>query len=231
MPANDLKMLGLRVMPQHMAPSDLSVAWQNLWYSRFANEQPFEPQPQWLQQLPAGYLQLQASQQWLQRWPQLVSLVDTMSAPAQMRWHLVDDIDTALAGIRQADPDSIQLLLPLTASANQFALGKVSLWYRWDALRKLDQVTQQLDLVPTLLAQLGCYNQQTWHGDNLLIKTQAAKLNIIAGQLYMFRKDKMQLMNQDGEFSVWSAGSGVRLEQKLDLPLLTDALKRLPNQP
>lgn len=230
LPASTLKSLGLRPMPQHMAPSDITAAWQNLWYSRFASEQELEQTPQWLQQLPPGYLQINASQQWQQRFPQLSSFVNTMEPSAQLSWHLVDDINAALVGISQADPQSIQLLLPLAAQPNKFALGKVSLWYRWDALRKLNEVTQQLDLVPTLLAQLGCYNQQTWHGDNLLVQSQQAKLNIIAGQLYMFRKDKMQLIDQDGEFSVWSAGSGVRLEQKLDLPLLTDVLKRLPNQ-
>lgn len=232
MPASVLKALGMRAMPQHMAPSDTLTAWHNLWYSRFASEQLLAEPPQWLQQLPKGYVQIQASPQWLQKFPQLSSVVAAhQNKDAQLTWQLVDNIEAAIAGIRQSDSDSIQVLLPLTANAGKFGLAKVGLWYRWDTLqqRKLNEVTHQLDVVPTLLAQLGCYNQQPWHGDNLLIQSQQAKLNIVAGQLYMFRKDKMQLIDQNGDYSVWSAGSGVRLEQKLDIPLLTDALKRLPS--
>jgi hypothetical protein len=56
-----------------------------------------------------------------------------------------------------------------------------------------------------------------------------AKLNLLNNQLYSFRKDKMLVVNEDGSYSVWSAGTLVRLEQRLDLPMLTDALKRLPD--
>jgi hypothetical protein len=229
LPAAELKTLGLRSLPQHMAPADAQTAWQNFWYARFSSEQPKSQRPQWLQQLPADALSLQASPAWQQRFPELTALV-SQPGNSKISFVLVDDVKTAVAGIAQAQPDSIQLLLPLTAAPGKFALGKISLWYRWDALQqlKLDEVTQQLDLLPTLLAHLGCRNQQPWHGDNLLQKRQQTKLNIVANQLYMFRKDKLQIIDQDGEYSVWSAGSGVRLEQKLDIPLLTDALKRLP---
>jgi len=229
LPAAELKTLGFRALPQHMAPTEASTAWQNFWYARFSSEQPAVQRPQWLQQLPAGTLSVQASTAWQQRFPELRALqVD--SGHSKLRFAFVDDVQSAVAGIAKTQPDSIQLLLPLTALQNKFALGKVSLWYRWDALhsRKLDEVTQQLDLLPTLLTALGCVNQQPWHGDDLLQQRQQTKLNIVTNQLYMFRKDKMQIIDQDGEYSVWSAGSGVRLEQKLDVPLLTDALKRLP---
>lgn len=227
-PVAELKTLGLRTLPQHMAPTDVQTAWQNFWYARFSHTPSTPEQPLWLQQLPVGSISLQATQAWQQRLPELTAFISSPDS-SKLSFVLVDDIQSAVTGIVQAPADSIQLLLPLTAAAGKFALGKSSVWYRWQALQqlKLDEVTQQLDLLPTLLAQLGCHNQQPWHGDNLFERRQQTKLNMVAGQLYMFRKDKMQIIDQDGEYSVWSAGSGVRLEQKLDLPLLTDALKRL----
>jgi arylsulfatase A-like enzyme len=95
--------------------------------------------------------------------------------------------------------------------------------------QRINEVTQHLDLLPTILAGAGCLNQQTWVGDNLLHPVTQAKLNLLNNQLYSFRKDKMLVVNEDGSYSVWSAGTLVRLEQRLDLPMLTDALKRLPD--
>ncbi len=46
-----------------------------------------------------------------------------------------------------------------------------------------------------------------------------------------FKKDKMILVRDDGSYGgVWSAGTLVPLNEKLDIPQLTDALKRVQQQ-
>jgi hypothetical protein len=45
--------------------------------------------------------------------------------------------------------------------------------------------------------------------------------------VYAVRKDKLLRVNDDGSYHVSSAGTGVRLVQKMDIPMLIDALKRL----
>jgi hypothetical protein len=45
-----------------------------------------------------------------------------------------------------------------------------------------------------------------------------------------FKKDKMILVRDDGSYGVWSAGTLVPLSEKLDIPQLTDALKRVQQQ-
>ena len=92
---------------------------------------------------------------------------------------------------------------------------------------RISQVTQSLDIVPTLLAYMGCDSSAPWVGDNLLAPVKQAKLNILGHQLYAFRKDKMLLVQEDGQFSVYSAGTEVPLESKPDWPMLTEALNRL----
>ena len=42
-----------------------------------------------------------------------------------------------------------------------------------------------------------------------------------------FKKDKMVILRADGSYGVWSAGTLLPLNDRLDLPMLTDALKRI----
>lgn len=239
---------GLRELSPHMVPTDPATAWQNLWYGRFyqpktdANTTNLtdnshtetsgteESTGHWLTQLPLHSWSLQASPDWQSRFPELTKFQTTEAASStKMHWHFVDHMADVATALAQIDPNSIVLVVPFTANAEKFTLQPMNIWYRWPTLHQVrsHDVSQHLDIVPTLLHQIGCHSQQAWHGDNLLQPPPRAKLNIVGDQLYMFRKDKMQIIDQDGRYSIWSAGTGVRLEQELDLPLLTDALNRL----
>jgi len=226
-----LKQLGLRRMETHFAPVAADLALNNLLYADMAPNKLAE-QPGWLTQLPQAYLAFDATTSWQQRLPWLATYANNYSNNnALLHWHFLDN-NTDLAALLQQAAEGHVLVLELSGQSDKFALGAASFWYRWPQLQqqRISDVTQHLDIVPTLLAELGCFNQQNWSGDNLLQPQSQTKLNIVNNQLYSFRKDKMLLVEEDGSFSVWSAGTAVRLEQRLDLPMLTDALKRLPSQ-
>lgn len=217
---------GWRRLPQHMAPVSPAHASLNLLYADVAALDQ-QQAPVWLQQLPSGYYSFTASAAWQQQLPWLATQTEDQQAAIQI--HLLDNASTLRPALT-ALPDGIHLVVQLHASSNQFALGQTVVWYRWPELhqQRINDVTQHLDLLPTIFAGTGCFNQQPWVGDNLLRPVTQAKLNLLNHQLYSFRKDKMLVVNEDGSYSVWSAGTLVRLEQRLDLPMLTDALKRLP---
>lgn len=217
---------GWRRLPQHMAPVSPQSAVLNLLYADVAALDPQQP-PVWLSQLPASYFGISATANWQQQLPWLTQQPENRLAAVQ--FHLLDDASTLRAALLTL-PDANHLVVQLNASAGQFALGQTAVWYRWSELhqQRINDVTQHLDVLPTVLAGAGCLNQQPWVGDNLLRPVHQAKLNLLNNQLYSFRKDKMLVVNEDGSYSVWSAGTLVRLEQRLDLPMLTDALKRLP---
>jgi len=218
---------GWRRLPQHMAPVAPQSAILNLLYADVAIAD-LQQAPGWLHQLPSSYVGVSATSDWLQELPWLNQQFVHPQAPVQL--HLLDDTSTLRPALT-ALPESWHLVVQLHASAGQFALGQTAVWYRWPELhqQRINEVTQHLDLLPTVLAGAGCFNQQEWVGDNLLRPVTQAKLNLLNNQLYSFRKDKMLVVNEDGSYSVWSAGTLVRLEQRLDLPMLTDALKRLPD--
>lgn len=223
-----LKQLGMRHMNTHFAPVAKAQALDNLIYADMAQNEP-QKAPDWLQQLPAGYVAFYSGNSWQQQLPWLKE--QKTSATALLHWHFPDN-DEALTPLLQQVGDSTLLVIELQGQSDKFALGTAAFWYRWPQLQqmRISDVTQHLDILPTLLAELGCFNQQNWSGDNLLQPQSQTKLNILNNQLYSFRKDKMLVVEEDGSFSVWSAGTAVRLEQRLDLPMLTDALKRLPSQ-
>lgn len=218
---------GWRRLPQHMAPVSAADAKLNLLYADVAAHDQMRP-PLWLSQLPESYVGIDASAQWLQQLPWLATFKENHQASLQI--HLRDHASSLRESLMTL-PDAVHLVVQLHASTTQFALGQSAVWYRWPELhqQRINDVTQHLDLLPTSLAGIGCFNQQPWIGDNLLRPVTQAKLNLLNNQLYSFRKDKMLVVNEDGSYSVWSAGTLVRLEQRLDLPMLTDALKRLPD--
>jgi hypothetical protein len=209
-----------------MAPASIEDARLNLLYADVAVHDQMQP-PLWLSQLPESYVGIDASAQWQQQLPWLGTFQENHQAALQI--HLRDHARSMRESLMTL-PDAVHLVVQLHASKSQFALGQSAVWYRWPELhqQRINDVTQHLDLLPTSLAGIGCFNQQPWIGDNLLRPVTQAKLNLLNNQLYSFRKDKMLVVNEDGSYSVWSAGTLVRLEQRLDLPMLTDALKRLP---
>ena len=121
------------------------------------------------------------------------------------------------------------VVLTLTSEHTDFALAPAKVWTNWQTLRRLQPhlVTQHLDWLPTLLAQASCQSEHHWPGDNLLAPGKLPKLAISGDTVISFKKDKMVVLRADGSYGVWSAGTQVPLNDKLDLPMLVDALKRL----
>ncbi len=222
-----LQLQSFKQLPQHMAPVDAQVSSVNLLTAQLAGQTKLEA-PAWLQQLPAGLWGYQSGLLAEQRAPWLVSL--PKQAQSTIQWVLPDDSSELTNRLKLRAADEQMLVIENNSQSEQFAVGQSKIWYYWPALhqQRISQVSQHLDIVPTLLAYAGCQNTHPWVGDNLLQPVQQAKLNIVGHQLFSFRKDKMLVVNEDGQFSVWSAGTLVPLEQKPDLPMLTDALNRLP---
>ena len=222
-----LQLQSFKLLPQHMVPVDSQIATVNLLSAQLASKAALT-QPTWLDQLPAGLWSYQSAQLAEQRSPWLVTLPKQQSSTIQ--WFLPDDSAELTNRLKQRAADEQMLVIEISSQNEQFAIGQSKVWYYWPALheQRISQVSQHLDIVPTVLAYAGCSNKHPWIGDNLLAPVQQAKLNIVGHQLFTFRKDKMLVVNEDGQFSVWSAGTLVPLEQKPDLPMLTDALNRLP---
>lgn len=220
-----LQLQNFKQLPQHLAPRDQALAIGNLLHGQIAKTSATQA-PQWFTQLPAGYLQIIADPSWQQQYPWLTQ---QNSATAAVKLHLQRDPVLLTTELKQRAADQQMLIIEIAGHGERFALGPTAIYFHWPELRRqrYNQVSQHLDLMPTLLSYVGCYNQKPWVGENWLAARQNAKLNVIDNEIFAFRKDKMLLVKADGQYSIWSAGTFVPLEQKPDLPLLTDALNRL----
>jgi hypothetical protein len=181
--------------------------------------------PAWMEQLPAGQLSISASDAEFQKLLPWLSLSDNSTATVKIKFSR--DLSSELASFGNTDN---LLVLTLHAAESQFDLAPAQLYSSWPALNRAlsNTVTQHLDLVPTLLAQIGCHSN--WPGDNWFKPSTYPKLNLLPHQMVSFKKDKMILVRDDGSYGVWSAGTLVPLNEKLDIPQLTDALKRVQQQ-
>lgn len=228
--AAQLSTFGLRPLEQHFAPVTQTEALLNLLYGKFLIEQNSAElllaAPTWLNALPDNRLSIsRAADTKLAVLPWL-----TDAAPAQ--YSIVFDDAPQVQWQTYSKFDNITVM-SITGSHNQFSLAPAVVWSNWAALRQLQphQVTQHLDWLPTLLAQAGCTTSNGQLGDNLLKPSILPKLNISAGEIISFKKDKMLILRADGSYGVWSAGTLLPLNDRLDLPMLTDALKRMELKP
>lgn len=217
----------LRPLEQHFAPRAANEALLNLLYGKFMIDdqigQLLLTEPGWLNQLSAAAnISISRSEDtevtqlpWLRTGTpgQFAILFD--DAP-EVRWEEYQQYTNIV-------------LMNITGSNNQFNLAPGLVWSNWAALRQLQphQVTQHLDWLPTLLAQAGCSSEANWLGDNLLKPRSLPKLNISGQEIISFKKDKMVILRADGSYGIWSAGTLLPLNDKLDLPMLIDALKRV----
>lgn len=228
--AQQLAGAGLKALEQHFAPAKTNEALMHLLYGKFS----IEPQaasvlataPRWLEQLSTADFSISH---------QVDTKVDELpwltAAPLAHFAIVFDDTPWQHWQNYQHYPNIV--VLSLTGQHTQFSLAPALAWSNWTALRKLQPhlVTQQLDWLPTILAQAGCNAHSLWVGDNLLNPRALPKLTISGQQIISFKKDKMVILRADGSYGVWSAGTLVPLNDKLDLPMLTDALKRIEKQP
>ncbi len=216
-----------RQMEQHFAPANSSEALLNLLYGQFMNTQQsaqlLAAPPAWLKQLPDNLVSIVRRQAEFP--PQLGWLTENT---ALSQYAIVFDKAPELRWQEYQQYPQIAII-QLNNHHAQFSLAPADVWIRWPRLQQQNQhhISQHLDWLPTLLAQAGCSAEHRWLGDNLLQPSVLPKLNISQQQLISFRKDKMVILRPDGSFGVWSAGTLLPLDERLDLPMLTDALKRI----
>ncbi|MBU1311103.1 MAG: DUF3413 domain-containing protein [Gammaproteobacteria bacterium] len=221
-----LSAANLKPLPQHFAPNNNEEALLNLLYGKFyadaASAAVLSSSPAWLAQLSTDLVSVTAA---------------AGTTNGQLPW-LTEQAAARFAIIFDNQPEQHWqqyqqypqlVVLSLTSAHTKFSLAPAAVWSNWAALRQLQphQVTQHLDWLPTLLAQAGCAANGQWLGDNLLHPKALPKLNISGDTVISFKKDKMVLLHADGSYGVWSAGTLLPLNDKLDLPMLIDALKRI----
>ncbi len=214
---------------QHFAPVETQSALLNLVYGSMQLNKDMigvlQQAPAWMDQLPAGNFSISASDAEFQKLLPWLSLTENSAARVKVKFSR--DLATELALL---DAKQNTVVLTTQAAESQFDLAPAQLYSNWPELNRIisNTVTQHLDLIPTLLAQLGCHSN--WPGDNWFKPSVYPKLNLLPHQMVSFKKDKMILVRDDGSYGVWSAGTLVPLNEKLDIPQLTDALKRVQQQ-
>jgi uncharacterized protein len=215
---------------QHFAPIQATEALINLLYGQFLynNAKPtvLNTAPAWQAQLPEHKLTI--TRHSATTVPALPWLTVTETLP---NFAIVFDDSAEQHWANYAHFDNI-VMLQLVGEHDKFSLAPSVVWTNWKKLLKLQhhEVSQHLDLLPTLLAQAGCSSPHSWLGDNLLNPSKLPKLLISGQEIISFKKDKMVILREDGSYGVWSAGSLLPLNEKLDLPMLTDALKRIEHE-
>ncbi|WNO60815.1 DUF3413 domain-containing protein [Rheinheimera sp. MMS21-TC3] len=217
-------------LEQHFAPVQTTEALVNLLYGQFyynaANSTVLKTAPAWLAQLSEQKLTIARDDSteflalpWLTATKNLNHYAIVFDDHADKHWANYDHFDNIL-------------IMQLVAQHEKFTLAPTVAWTNWKKLLKLQhyEVSQHLDLLPTLLAQAGCSSEHSWLGDNLLQPSKLPKLLISGQEIISFKKDKMVILREDGSYGVWSAGTLLPLTEKLDLPMLTDALKRIEHE-
>jgi membrane-anchored protein YejM (alkaline phosphatase superfamily) len=214
---------------QHFAPVETQSALLNLVYGSMQLNKDMisvlQQAPAWMDQLPAGNFSISANDAEFQKLLPWLSLTENSAARVKVKFSRDLAAELALLDAKQNT-----VVLTTQAAESQFDLAPAQLYSNWPELNRIisNTVTQHLDLIPTLLAQLGCHSN--WPGDNWFKPSVYPKLNLLPHQMVSFKKDKMILVRDDGSYGVWSAGTLVPLNEKLDIPQLTDALKRVQQQ-
>ncbi len=220
----------LRVHEQHFAPNNVTEALLNVLYGQFMaddnSKNALQQPPHWLTQLPEHRVAvvnrsnaLQPLLPWAKQIPSLTPYTIVFDDNPELNWPDYQEYQNLV-------------VVPLTSNNSKFQLAPLSAWMRWPALYQQvkQQNSQQLDWLPTLLAAAGCASEKSWLGDDLLRPSQLPKLNISQQDIISIRKDKMLILRQDGSYGVWSAGTLVPLNDRLDVPMVIDALKRLDDE-
>lgn len=218
---------GLRQLSPYFAPNEPEEALFQLLSGQFSGHNQYH---QWLQQPP----------DWLQQSQGRIGLQYQTLADTELPWHdqfhhpsapiqliFTQDIQPYLAETAQQQP---LLVIELTSQHRQFKLAPAAAWYRWPALRQQVQpsASLHLDILPTLLAQAGCLAKPELMGDSLLQPRNIPKIAISQHEIYSFYKDKLVIIREDHSFGVWSAGTLLPLNESFDMPMLVDALQRIP---
>ncbi|MAD76837.1 MAG: hydrolase [Rheinheimera sp.] len=226
-----MRQQGLRLHQQHFAPNNKNEALLHLLYGQFFlaedSQQQLNEPPAFIQQLPAGTLHIDSKSSSINM---QLPWIDSETNANNALVNIVFD-DSPQANWEEYKHYKYIVLLPLTSKQPTFVLAPVTSMIRWPQLHAqlTNLSSQHLDLLPTSLSWAGCVTEKSWLGDNLLQTPTLPKLSISKQDIVSIRKDKMVVLRQDGSYGVWSAGTLLPLNEKLDIPMLTDALKRLEN--
>jgi membrane-anchored protein YejM (alkaline phosphatase superfamily) len=218
---------GLRSHGKHFAPNNRHEALLNILYGQFLlhdqSQQQLTQPPAFIEQLPLNTLSISSFSAAVSAQLPWLGAANTAAAI-----NIVFD-DTPAVNWQTYQHYKHIMVLPLTSQQSKFVLAPVEMMIRWPALKaQLKQhSSQHLDILPTLLSSAGCYTERSWLGDDLLQTPTLPKLSISLQDIVSIRKDKMVVLRQDGSFGVWSAGTLLPLNERLDTPMLIDALKRL----
>lgn len=219
---------GLRTLTPHFAPTEPAEALFHLLHGQFTDSDSYNSL-------------LQTPPLWLQQSQQRIGLQQAQSlTDIQLPW--LADFDLPSAPIQIIFEHGIQqnwqqyanqsplIVFELTSQHRQFTLAPAAAWYRWPALRQQQQysASMHLDILPTILAAAGCQASPSLVGDSLLQPRNIPKIAISQHEIYSFYKDKLVIIREDHSFGVWSAGTLLPLNEPFDMPMLVDALQRLP---
>ena len=97
-------------------------------------------------------------------------------------------------------------------------------------ISKVNGLIQPSDIIATSLGQyLNCnaLAEQTMLGKNLYSKSNNIGVNYSQGVVIAYKKDRITLIDRDGNFRNISAAQGFSIEQGLDIPFLVHSIKKL----
>ncbi|WP_372762580.1 DUF3413 domain-containing protein [Pseudoalteromonas sp.] len=97
-------------------------------------------------------------------------------------------------------------------------------------IAKVDGLIQPSDLIATAVGKyLNCnaITEQTMLGVNLYQKKNNMGVNYSQGVVIAYKKDRITLIDPDGDFKNMSAAEGFAIEQGLDIPFLVHSIKKL----
>ncbi|MBQ4832541.1 DUF3413 domain-containing protein [Pseudoalteromonas sp. MMG010] len=128
----------------------------------------------------------------------------------------------------RADADQV-FAFSLLNESNEL-LSTSTLYSNDKTITEMPGLIQPSDLIATSIAQyLNCPTvvKQTMLGANLYNKKDDTGVNYSQGVVIAYKKDRITLIDSDGNYRNISAAQGFAIEQGLDVPFLVQSIKRL----
>ena len=116
------------------------------------------------------------------------------------------------------------------ASENAEVVTTSTLYTSDKNIAEVNGLIQPSDLITTSVGKyLNCsvIAKQTMLGVNLYKKKDDMGVNYSQGVVIAYKKDRITLIDSDGNFKNISAAEGFSIEQRLDIPFLVQSIKKL----
>lgn len=116
------------------------------------------------------------------------------------------------------------------ANTKQGIVTASSLYSSDKKVIRTENLIQPSDLIATSIGQyLGCADiaKQSMLGVNLYAKKDDMGVNYSQGVFIAYKKDRITLIDSDGNYKNISAAQGFSIEQGLDIPFLVQSIKKL----